>query len=91
MSTTVELSAPLTIFENLDLEIAPLERRVSFQAVLGVFTLLGLVTASLLAAVVRHFTGDMRLLCAPAALLMLVSLTLFFVIEEPRARAKSRA
>jgi MFS family permease len=81
------LSLSAVALSTLDLEIAPFERRVSFQAVLGVFTLLGLVAASLLAALVRHFTPDMRLLCAPAALLMLVSLSLFFVVEEPRRAA----
>jgi MFS family permease len=81
------LSMSAVALSTLDLEITPLERRVSFQAVLGVFTLLGLLTASLLAATVRHFTTDVRLLCAPAAALMLASLALFLVIEEPRRAA----
>jgi hypothetical protein len=78
------LSMSAVALSTLDLEITPLERRVSFQAVLGVFTLLGLAAASLLAAIVRHYTTNIWALCAPAAALMLVSLSMFCFIEEPR-------
>jgi hypothetical protein len=72
---------------TLDLEITPLERRVSFQAVLGVFTMLGLVAASLCSAVLRRLTENIWALCVPALALTLVSLALFYVMEEPRRRA----
>jgi MFS family permease len=69
---------------TLDLEITPLERRVSFQAVLGSFTLLGLVSTSLLAALLRKLSDSLWALCIPAAVLTLVSLALFYMVEEPR-------
>jgi hypothetical protein len=71
---------------TLDLEITPLERRVSFQAVLGVFTLLGLVSASLASALLRQLTENIWALCLPTLALTLVSLVLFYVIEEPRQK-----
>jgi hypothetical protein len=72
---------------TLDLEITPLARRVSFQAVLGVFTLLGLVSASLASAFLRQLTENIWALCAPSLVLTLISLVLFYVIEEPRRSA----
>ena len=83
------LSMSAVGLSTLDLEITPLERRVSFQAVLGVFTLLGLVSTSLASALLRQITENIWALCAPALALTLVSLVLFYVIEEPRQRASA--
>jgi MFS family permease len=83
----VALSMSAVGLSTLDLEITPLERRVSFQAVLGVFTLLGLVSASLASALVRQITENIWALCAPALALTVVSLVLFYIIEEPRRPA----
>jgi MFS family permease len=69
---------------TLDLEITPLERRVSFQAVLGCFTLLGLVTSALLSALLRRLSDSLWILSIPALVLTLISLALFYAIEEPR-------
>jgi MFS family permease len=74
---------------TLDLEITPLERRVSFQAVLGTFTLFGLVGASLLSALMRHLSGSIWGLAGPSVALTAVSLALFLVIEEPRTTRRS--
>ncbi len=71
---------------TLDLEITPLERRVSFQAVLGTVTLVGLVMASLLAALLRRLTESIWALAVPAFCITLVSLVLYWSIEEPRSR-----
>ena len=78
------LSLSAVGLSTLDLEITPFERRVSFQAVLGVFTLIGLVSASLLSALLRQLTQDIWALCAPTLALTLVSLLLFYKVEEPR-------
>jgi MFS family permease len=83
----VALSMSAVGLSTLDLEITPLERRVSFQAVLGVFTLLGLVSASLASALLRQLTENIWALCAPSLVLTVISLVLFYVIEEPRRPA----
>jgi MFS family permease len=79
------LSMSSVALSTLDLEITPLERRVSLQAALGMFTLCGLLAASVLSALARHFTQNIWALCAPTLALTLVSLALFYVIEEPRS------
>jgi predicted MFS family arabinose efflux permease len=81
------LSMSTVGLSTLDLEITPLERRVSFQAVLGCFTLLGLVTTSLLSALLRRLSDSLWSLCIPALVLTLISLALFYAIEEPRRSA----
>jgi len=73
---------------TLDLEITPLERRVSFQAVLGSFTLIALVSTSLASALVRKLTDSIVALCLPTFALALGALVLFYVIDEPRAASR---
>lgn len=80
------LSLSAVGLSTLDLEITPLDRRVSFQAILGAFTLLGMVGSSLLSAFIRELTQDIWALCLPTLLLTLISLGLFLNIEEPRPR-----
>jgi MFS family permease len=71
---------------TLDLEIAPSERRPTYQALLGIFVLGGVLTSSLASALIRGFTPSFSALCLPAGAMVLCSMVVAIGMPEPRRR-----
>jgi MFS family permease len=69
---------------TLDLEICAEGQRVRAQALIGLFTLFGVLLAALLSALIRSVSETMIYLAVPALLSTLLSLVLLHRIKEPR-------
>lgn len=80
------LSLATVAAATLDLEIAPSERRPTYQAMLGMFALGGVLTASLASTLIRALTSSFAVLCVPAGALVLGSLVVALGMQEPRRR-----
>ncbi len=80
------LSIATVAAATLDLEIAPAERRPTYQALLGIFALGGVLLATLAGAVIRSFTHSFTALALPAGAVLLASLGAVLAIQEPRRR-----
>jgi predicted MFS family arabinose efflux permease len=78
------LSMSTVALSTLDLEITPPGQRVALQAVLGVFTLLGLTGAALLAAALRGLSPSLWVLSGPTLALVSFSGAMMLAVEEPR-------
>jgi len=75
---------------TLDLEMGGFAQRMSYQTVIGLSHLAGLLGAVAIATLVRHFSSSFALLAWIAALLMLGSFVLLSGLPEPRrARPES--
>ncbi len=71
---------------TLDLEIAPPDRRPTYQALLGVFALVGVLSSTLVSTLVRSYTHSFGALAVPAGAALLISLVAALAVEEPRRR-----
>jgi MFS family permease len=69
---------------TLDLEMSNFAQRMSYQTVIGLSHLLGMVAAVVIAAVVRQVSSSFNLLAWIAAGMMLGSLVLLLRLPEPR-------
>ena len=72
---------------TLDLEMSDFAQRMSYQTVIGLGHLLGMVAAVVIAAVVRQMSSSFDLLAWVAAGMMLGSLVLLLRLPEPRRSA----
>ena len=72
---------------TLDLEISPAERRPTYQALLGLFVLAGVLVSSLLSTLIRSATNSFAALAWTAGLILLLSLIVTVGVPEPRQRA----
>jgi MFS family permease len=71
---------------TLDFEMSNFAQRMSYQTVIGVSHLLGMIGAVLIAATVRQFSTNFNLLAWISAGMMLGSLLLLLRLPEPRGR-----
>jgi len=71
---------------TLDMEMSDFDRRMSYQTVIGLSHLVGMLGAVVIAAVTRRFSSDFELLACIAAAMMLGSLGLLSNVPEPRRR-----
>jgi hypothetical protein len=72
---------------TLDLEICAEAQRITAQAVIGLFTLFGVLLAAMVSALIRSVTETMFYLALPALIFTVLSLWLLNRISEPRFRA----
>jgi MFS family permease len=73
---------------TLDIEICPLAERLSYQAMIGLAYLAGMLAAALIAGLVRHLTGSFELLVLIGSAMLLCSLGLLLKVQDPRRAAR---
>jgi MFS family permease len=71
---------------TLDLDIAPAERRPTYQAMLGLFVLVGLVAASLISTLIQIASAPFYVAAILAGAALASSLYLMLTLAEPRRR-----
>ncbi len=71
---------------TLGFEISPERRRVSYLAIMGLMTLAGLFSVSLLNMGIQSLTADFKWVAVPSGLLMSAALYFILRVEEPRRR-----
>ena len=82
----VSLSLATVGTTTLDLEIAPAERRPTYQALIGLFALAGLLLATLVSTVIEALGAPFYALAVGAAVMLAGSLAFLVAIPEPRRR-----
>ncbi|HEV8247850.1 MAG TPA: MFS transporter, partial [Polyangiaceae bacterium] len=82
----LSLSLATVATATLDLEIAPPERRPTYQALLGAFALVGVLLSTLISTLIRSYTHSFAPLALSAGVALSVSLMIALAIEEPRRR-----
>jgi MFS family permease len=78
------LSAGAVAVPTLDLEISPLDRRVGYQATIGVFQLAGVLVAATTSGVIRSVTQRFAVLSYTSMVLLAAALVLIIGVAEPR-------
>jgi MFS family permease len=71
---------------TLDMEMSDFDRRMSYQTLIGLSHLIGMVGAVAIAAVARRLSTQFEVLACIAAAMMLGSLGLLLRLPEPRQR-----
>lgn len=69
---------------TLDLEMSPFERRMSYQTVIGLTHLAGMLSAVLIASLMRQLSASFAALSSVATALLVGSLGLLLRLREPR-------
>ncbi len=70
---------------TLSLEVAPIQKRVSYLTIQGVFALPGMLLAALMAAFIRRYSDGFVFLAFPAAVGAVLSLYFLLRVMEPRS------
>ncbi len=81
----IVMSMQKTGIMTLSLEVAPIQKRVSYLTILGIVALPGMLLAVLTSAYIRHYSDDFVFLAFPAAFGAALSLYFLLRVMEPRS------
>jgi hypothetical protein len=77
---------------TLDMEMSGFDQRMSYQTLIGLSHLVGMLSAVVIATVARRFSTEFEVLACIAAVMMIGSLGLLSRLPEPRgARREAHA